>query len=47
MATADEILRLYRITDPEMYEASRTKRSFFLKTKLNWWLLIPILPTRS
>ncbi|MFI5217996.1 MAG: carboxypeptidase-like regulatory domain-containing protein [Bacteroidia bacterium] len=34
MATADEILRLYRITDPEMYEASRTKRSFFLEDKV-------------
>lgn len=33
---AKKILRVYSITDPEMYEASKTKRGFFLEDKADF-----------
>jgi hypothetical protein len=36
MPLTDEIKRLYRITDPEMYEAAKTKRGFFIADKADF-----------
>ena len=36
MPLSDEIKRLYRITDPEMYEAAKTKRGFFIADKVDF-----------
>ena len=36
MAKKDQVLRLYSITDPEMYEAAKAKRGFFLEDKADF-----------